>query len=145
MSSPPRPSDRFPRRAPRPSARASRPDMKYSESDPAPPKKGPAARVPAPGSHEPAPVYYEKEGDILYRRRDGNKDLLPDEVLHRAGWVPLVGQLTVSPDAHPKPSRRGGIDGSADPTLWFKISQITEDEAREIVRTRRPALPLDGW
>lgn len=89
------------------------------------------------------PIYYVKETDVLYRRRDGDRRFLPDEVLGFNKWKPIIGPLTVSPDAYPKPSRRGGIDGSPDPTLWTKISEITEEEARQLATER--GFTQEGW
>ena len=42
-----------------------------------------------------APIYYVKEDDILYRARDGAVSNLPNEVLWRSGWRPLLGQFSV--------------------------------------------------
>lgn len=89
------------------------------------------------------PIYYVKEADILYRRKDGDPDGLPDEVLWREGWRGLPGSATVSADSYPKPSRRGTIDGGADPTLWLKISRVTEEKAREVAAAR--GLTQSGW
>jgi hypothetical protein len=89
------------------------------------------------------PIYYTKEANILYRRRDGNPDRLPDQVLWREGWRGLPGSATVSADSYPKPSRRGTIDGGGDPSLWLKISRVTEEKAREVAEGR--GLTLRGW
>jgi len=48
-----------------------------------------------------APLYYLKESDILYRREDGDPVRMPDQVLWPTGWAPLIGQLSISPYAHP--------------------------------------------
>jgi hypothetical protein len=89
------------------------------------------------------PIYFVREGNALYRRSDGNPDLLPDEVLWRSGWNTIIGPLTVSPASYPRPSRVGGPDGGADPLLGTMISVIPESEAREIAIRRE--LPTEGW
>lgn len=49
-----------------------------------------------PRRRKPEPIYYIKKWDALYRRSDGNPKILPNEVLHRSGWQPVIGALTVS-------------------------------------------------
>ena len=99
-----------------------------------------------PPQEEPVParpIYYLKDGDVLYRRKDGKDRFLPDEVLGRSGWRPLIGSLTISADAYPKPSQRGGVGNDPDPSLWIRLSLITEKEAKEIATKRN--LPTEGW
>lgn len=90
------------------------------------------------------PIYYVKDGDVLYRRKDGKERFLPDEVLWDSGWRPLIGSLTISADAYPKPSQRGGVGNDPDPSLWIRLSLITEKEAKEIA-AKRGDLPTEGW
>ena len=89
------------------------------------------------------PVYYVKEDDILYRARIGKVGDLPDEVLWRSGWRPILGCLTVSPDDIPGGGRPGGPNNQADPLLMTKLSVVTKAEAQEIARKR--GLPTEGW
>jgi hypothetical protein len=91
----------------------------------------------------PDPIYYVKEFNVLYRRRDGNPNQLPDQQLKSDGWRPIIGAATISADSYPKPSRRGSIDGGPDPLLWTKIWVVSEEEARDVAARRR--LPLSGW
>ena len=88
------------------------------------------------------PVYYVKESDILYRVEHGKSGDLPDEVLWRSGWRPILGCLTVSRAEIPE-GRPGGPNNQADPLLMTKLSVITKAEAQEIARER--GLPTDGW
>ena len=82
------------------------------------------------------PIYYQKETDpILFRRSDGDPGRLPDEILGSAGWEPVVGRLSVSAEAFPRPTRRGSLDGGADPKLWVQIDTITLEEAVRIARS----------
>ena len=82
------------------------------------------------------PIYYQKETDpILYRRSDGEPGRLPDEILGDAGWVPIVGRLSVSAETFPAPSSRGSADGGADPKLWVQIDEVTQEEAIAIARS----------
>jgi hypothetical protein len=89
------------------------------------------------------PVYYVKEDDILYRARIGKVGDLPDEVLWRSGWRPILGCLTVSRDEIPGGGRPGGPNNQADPLLMTKLSVVTKAEAQEIARKR--GLPTEGW
>jgi hypothetical protein len=89
------------------------------------------------------PVYYVKEDDILYRVRWGKCGDLPDEVLWRIGWRPIIGCLTVSRDEIPGGGRPGGPNNQADPLLMTKLSVVTKAEAQEIARKR--GLPTRGW
>ena len=89
------------------------------------------------------PVYYVKESDILYRVRHGKSGDLPDEVLWRSGWRPILGCLTVSRAEIPGGGTPGGPNNQADPLLMTKLSVITKAEAQEIARER--GLPTEGW
>jgi hypothetical protein len=101
-------------------------------------RKAAHAERPATG-----PVYYVKEDDILYRVRNGKSGDLPDEVLWRSGWRPILGCLTVSRTEIPGGGRPGGPNNQADPLLMTKVSEITKAEALEIARKR--GLPTKGW
>ena len=89
------------------------------------------------------PVYYLKETDILYRRADGDPQRLPDEVLWSSGWNPIIGGISISADAYPKPSRRGTISGGLDSAIGPMLTRITIEEARGIAMDR--GLPTEGW
>jgi hypothetical protein len=89
------------------------------------------------------PVYYVKEDDILYRVRNGKVGDLPDEVLWRSGWRPILGCLTVSRAEIPGGGRPGGPNNQADPLLMTKLSVVTKAQAQEIARKR--GLPTEGW
>ena len=89
------------------------------------------------------PIYYVKEDDILYRVRNGKVGDLPDEILWRSGWRPILGCLTVSRDEIPGGGRPGGPNNQADPLLMTKLSVVTKAEAQEIARQR--GLPTKSW
>jgi hypothetical protein len=102
--------------------------------------RGKAAHAERPTT---GPVYYVKEDNILYRVRNGKSGDLPDQVLWRSGWRPILGCLTVSRAEIPGGGRPGGPNNQADPLLMTKVSEITKAEAQEIARKR--GLPTQGW
>lgn len=91
--------------------------------------------------YRPTPIYYVKEDDILYRRRDGATGTLPDEVLWRSGWRPLLGQFSVG--SIPGGGKPGGVNNQADPLIMTMISRIVKSEAQEIAVKR--GLPTENW
>jgi hypothetical protein len=83
------------------------------------------------------PRYYLREAYMIYRRTDGKPyPYLPDEVLTRAGWRPIVGSLTTSVTAHPRQTTRGAPGNVADPILYTQLDAITADEARAVAADR---------
>ena len=85
--------------------------------------------------------YLLRYDDVLYRASNG--DILPDEQLTADGWQPVIGSATISADAFPKPSRRGGVGGAVDPLMLTQLDEISVEEARVIAIEN--GLPAAGW
>jgi hypothetical protein len=86
------------------------------------------------------PIYYDLDGNSICRRRDGNPQLLPDEILWPSGWRRLFARAVVSSDRY---AERTTTNRSPHPAMWKIMTRIEEPDAHLLAF--RLGLPTAGW